>query len=386
MIRNLFIFLTATLIVLASACTLPQKQSRGWSLNMRSMAESYEKLLPYLYDRQRYQDPRNEKFISLYLKNLNNSVGDLERHTAKGLSGNDPLFATGLKGLKTMIHKANETYFLENYDYSQKLLQASVQYCNGCHTRTNIGPTFIKWDQFEEISTGLNPVDHANVLVATRQFPQAVDLLEEKLSSGSANQGQAEEMLNKAMLISLRNLGSPSRALNILQNLAEPKFVNLSPQVLSQWKAYLRKWQAGTLVNKDTATNLLRSRHLAGEHTIAAIHNSQILHQALSTTINVPQRAQIYFGLGKIYSKYPLLVSWQLPETYYEACIYQLPSSQLALKCYYALESHLLAKTNSKSNPLLKLEKENLRKLKIMASEKKPTHGPAFGGPATEDI
>ncbi len=386
MLKTFLFFLTATFIVFLSACSNPQKRSQGWSLNMRSMAESYENLLPYMYDRQRFQDPKNEKFISLYLKNLNNSVGDLERHTAKGISGNDPLFATGLKGLKTMIHKAHETYFIENYDYSQKLLQASVQYCNGCHTRTNIGPTFIKWDQFEDISNRLSPLDHANILVATRQFPQAVDLLEEKLSTRSANMPQAEEMLQKAMLISLRNLRSPKRALTILQNLANPESLGVNRKTLAQWKVYLQNWQAGALNQQDTANKLLRSRDLSGRHTIEAIHNSLILHEALSTEVNLPRRAQIYFGLGKIYSRYPLLISWQLPETYYEACIYELPNSQLALKCYYALESFLLSKTSGKSNPLLKIEKANLKKLKIMASEKKPSHDPAFGGPATEDI
>ncbi len=376
--KNIIPFLTIPLLLLfTTRCESPGSSMQGWSLQMQGMAEAYEKLLPYMYDSQRYQNPNNEKFISLYLKNLNESASGLNRHTGKGLSGNDPLFAVGLVGLKTMIKKASESYFVESYEYSQKLLQASVQYCNSCHTRTNLGPTFIKWDKFESITSQMNPVDHADILVATRQFPKAVEILEQGLVNQKIDKKQRQKALEKAMVVTLRNLQDPQKALDVLDKTSSPN---------KDWKAYLVKWKKGQLKKTKTTAQLLKTAKVEGSHFVEAIHNSLVLHQALSAEVAVPKRAQIYFSLGKIYKEYSNLVSWRLPENYFETCIYQVPGTQLALKCYYALESLQIKNPKLESNPLTNIQKAKLRKLKVLATEKPANKGPVSFGVGTEDL
>ncbi len=375
-----------TLIALNFNCTSSSNRVQGWSLNMRGMAESIEKLIPYLYDSKRYQNPNNEKFISLYLKNLNSYAADLDRHTGKGISGDDPLFAVGLKGLKSRIEKASESYFVENYEYSQKLLQASVHYCNSCHTRTSVGPTFIKWDKFESITENLNPLDYSEVLVATRQFPQAVDLLTEATQAGQLTDTQQEEAVTRLMVISLRNLNSPQQALAILTDLKTNQIPEGFKKDFPQWISYLKQWNAKQLKNKDSVQALLKSNNPTGRHLVEAIHNSLILHQGLSTEVSKPIRSQMYFNLGKIYGQYSDLMQWQLPETYFEACIYQNPGNKQALKCYYALESRLIADPKNTPASLVASEKEKLKKLKVLAQSKNSSPGSSSGGFGGEDL
>lgn len=368
------------------SCSQTPSSTSSWSLQMREMADNYEKLLPFMFDSERYFDKNNEKFISLYLKNINASAADLDRHTAKGLSGNDPLFEVGLKGLKTMIQKASESYFVENYDYSQKLLQASVQYCNSCHTRTNFGPTFIKWDKFESITDKMNPVDHADILVATRQFPKAVNILEQGLSSGKIAKTDRKEAVEKMMVVSLRNINDPQQALNLLNGLPPQVASELKELNIKDWKTYLTKWAKGQLKSQNNVNNLLKSKTLDGKNFVEALHNSMILHESLSTVLEPSKRAQVYFWLGKIYQKHKNLTTWRLPENYYETCIYEVPGSQQALKCYYSLESLRSEDPKFKSSPLLSIEESNLKKLKILATEKPSSKSPLSTGAGSEDL
>ncbi len=366
------------------ACSATPTRSRGWSLNMRGMAESYEKLVPYIYDRQRFNDPNNSKFIKLYLTQLNQNASDLNRHTARGLSGNDPLFKVGLKGLKTQIEKASEAYFVESYDYSQKLLKSSVNYCNSCHTRTNLGPTFIKWDQFEDVTAKLSPLDHAHILIATRQFPKSVEVLQKGFFAPTTLNGQRDEILKTMLTVTLKNLNSPQQALNIVNETPEKM---ISPEIRDQlktWKIYLKKW-----VKSDVASSvreLIAQNQNDAQHFVKNLHDSTLLHNSLSSEKDASVRAETYYALGKIYENIPQVGSWNLPETYFETCIYQNPGSKMALKCYYDLESRLKEDSERKQTKLLIIEQAKLNKLKAVAKNPPDKSNKMTGGFGFEDL
>lgn len=382
--KNLFIILATLTVIISCQGGLPRAE--GWSLHMRGMAESYEKLVPYMFNSKRYSDPNNEKFISTYLKRLNQNVSDLDRHTARGLSGNDPLFNIGLKGLKSVIQKATESYYVESYDYSQRLLQTSMNYCNSCHSRTNLGPTFIQWDQFEASSAQLLPLDHAHLLVATRQFPRAIEVIESGLLNNKIAPKKQEQSIYQLLTLELKNLNSPQRALTSLEKLQKIKIPTSVAKSIPKWKTYLNKLASGQLKSKNNIHTLLKSRKADGSFFVESLHNSLILHKALSTELDKNYRAQIYFALGKIYQKYPDLGLWNLPENYFEACIYENPGSKQALKCYFSLESLLEIYPSSKQNAFYEAEKDKLKKLKILATKNDGPLSPSSGGAGAGDL
>lgn len=359
-----------------------------WSVNMRGMADSYEKLLPYMFNSKRYSDPNNKQFISTYLKNINQMASGLDQHTGKGLSGNDPLFNVGIKGLKTLIQKSSESYFVENYEYSQRLLQTSLNYCTTCHTRTSIGPSFIQRDKFDDITSQLETLEHTQVLVATRQFSKAISVLESGLNREPWKDSEKkDEALERLLTIILKNEENPNQALEILGHL---NLNQLSPKTLKEipkWKDYLKKWASGKLDKKEHQRELLKSRNKGARphHFVEALHHSVILHKSLSTEQEKLWRARTYGALGLIYEAYPTLGFWSLPGHYFETCIYESPGSKTALKCYYDLESHIQKESQGfQGQALLKLEEMNLKKLKALASVPKQGPTSSQSGPGSE--
>jgi hypothetical protein len=371
---------------LGFACSHKENKSSRWSLPMRGMAESYEKLIPYMFDSKRYSDPKNEKFISVYLKNINSNASELNKHTGKGISGDDPLFEIGLKGLRSMIQKATESYYVGSYEYSQNLLQASVGYCNSCHTRTSIGPTFIKWDQFEDITSKLPPMDHAQLLIATRQFPKAVDVLEQGLMTLHNDWPTKNKMITLALTVTLKNLGSPERALEVLSAIPKSQMDSKMQKNFKAWASYLNQWKDGKLKNQSSHRQIIKSKKPYGRHLVETLHNSLILHQGLSTETSQQNRAMIYHQLGQIYSKYPGLGTWNLPETYFETCIYEWPGTKIALKCYYDLESQIAKSSLRKTSPWMEFETANLKKLKVLATKKRGSMKSSSSGSGSDDI
>ncbi len=368
-------------------CTSDSPQTGGWSLNMRSMAESYEKLTPYMFNTKRYSDPKNEKFISLYLKNLNQGASELDQHTAKGLSGNDPLFKIGLKGLKRLIQKANESYFVESYAYSQKLLQASMNHCSTCHSRTNMGPTFMKWDQFDDITAKMEPTDHASLLVATRQFPKAVTVLEEALNSQSMSPQETIKIVKQALFITLKNLNDPQRASQIVQKLQKQRFSKSQNRAFTQWQNYLKSWQNNQGLSQSSLRKILSKQPVLSGNFAKDVHKSLLLHRGLSTEMNKNWRAKIYYALGKMYESLSSFALWNLPETYFETCITEVPGTKQSLKCYYALEARVnSAPTMNLKSPLYNIEKTNLRKLKALATMEPGSASSFGGGSGSEDL
>ena len=382
--------LTVFLVVLAGmAGCLESTNNSTWSVSMRGMAQSYEKLVPYMFDSSRYNDPNNQKFITTYLQNLSANASSLNKHTAKGLSGNDPLFNVGIRDLQNIIQKASESYYVESYEYSQNLLQTSLNYCNSCHSRTNLGPTFIQPDSFNSMTAKLSPIDHSRFLVATRQFPKAVLILEEALNTHTwKNEDEKKEALFKYMTIVLKNVELPAKALRTLDNMNKKQLSKKTLKNIKQWKIYLKNWTDGKFVKKEEARNLLKSGNKGSRpaHFIEALHQSIVLHKSLSLEQEKLWRARTYSALGKIYENYPSLGFWTLPSTYYETCVYEAPGTKTALKCYYSLEKWVSSQSNGVQGPsLLKLEEPKLKKLKILASKKSGAPSPSFNGSSGED-
>ncbi|MCB0378710.1 MAG: hypothetical protein KDD33_09475 [Bdellovibrionales bacterium] len=382
------VFPMMALTLLGSCAHMGDELKGDWAKNMRGMAEAYEELIPYIYNSDAFRDPNNKKTISHYITELNTHSGSLDKHVARGLTGDDPLFEVGLKGLKTMINKAAESYYVESYDYSQQLLQASSNYCYKCHVRTSMGPTFLKWDQFEELTKDMNPLDHAKILIATRQFPKAAEVLNNYLDKIKKSDREEQlKALKMLMTVTLKNLESPAQARKGISRFSNPDHFKKYGVSLRSWDSYLEMWQKGQLKAKEAHTliKVHESKKGRGVNYVEALHDSIILHKALLSETEKPWRARVYSALGGIYEKFPSLGFWELPESYFEACIYEDPGTKVAKRCYFSLESKLRSTyPKDMDSPLVDRDKTRLLKLKALAN-KKPDAGKAGGGGSTQD-
>lgn len=348
---------------------------QSWAEGMRGMAEAFEKLFPYMYSEERYSDPNNTKIIATYLGQLTADSESLNKHIAMGLSGNDPMFQLGLKGLKRNLSRAQESFYVESHGYSQKLLQSSLNYCVQCHTRTSLGPNFNVYDKFSNESLqSISKIDLAKLEIATRQFAKSLETLQIYVNENGRTDQEKIRGLKMGVTIALRNLNSYEKAMDFLAN---TKNLGTLKPIIAQWKRDLKRHPKVSLTQ---ATNFRMTSSKKDLYFVRSLSVSLVLHKALSSETDRSKRAKIYLSLGKIYNFYDYLVGDELPSRYFEACIYENPYTQNSMKCYFALEQLTLKDYKTKSlNQLPEAEQRDMRKLKALTKPRKASTRPAGG-------
>lgn len=368
---------TLVVIFLLSLASCSVKQnSQSWTEGMRGMADSLSKLFPYIYDESRFSNPNNQPIISTHLNHLNFYSNTLDRHIAVGLSGNDPLFQLGLKGLKRNFQTAQEAYSVESYEYSQEVLKNAVNYCVKCHMRTNVGRSFMLYDKFsDEINKQGNRLEKAKFQVATRRFKQAITSLNENIRDSKIKSHKKFESLKMSLAIHIKNRASISDAKKQLSQFLNFKSLRKYKKIMKAWSATFKEFPKLSLISLEKAMQMSRSGESA---FVEGTLKSLVLHQSLSSLNSKPKRAKIYFSLGKIYSRNSSLSFWELPSQYFEACIYELPYTKLAKKCYYNLEMQVRKSYNIDIDaPLPLKETAHLSKLKVLTEAKDNSSGSA---------
>ncbi len=367
--------LTLIIALILTGCAT-ESENPSWADGMRGMSKAFEDLMPYIYNKSRFSDPNNKMFIKTKLNQLNHHSHSLDQHVASGLSGDDPLFKVGLKGLRRNINRASDSYFVESYDYSQLILQSSVNYCVECHTRTNRGRSFVFYDGFaKDPALKIEKIDFAKVQVATRQFTQALETLQTYIEDGKTKSDDAFSALEFMLTIAIRNQNSLDEAVKIIdQNMKVPHFKN-QLEALKIWKSYLSPFlKSKKTLSLEQALLKNNSKQTTEQSFAESVHKSLILHQALSAVKEAPKRSEILLALGQIYENNQSIGFWELPDHYYEACIRENPYTDMAKKCYFTLEARLRSSYGLKGlESLPRLDQGHLLNLKPLTIKQTKT-------------
>ncbi|MGZ3722919.1 MAG: hypothetical protein ACXVA9_08325 [Bdellovibrionales bacterium] len=90
-----------------------------------------------------------------------------------------------------------------------------------------------------------------------------------------------------------------------------------------------------------------------------------MLHEDLKILKKPDDQANALYLLGRAYEVLDELGSWNLHETYYEACVEKAPKAEVAKRCYSRLEASLyMGYSGSSGTHLPAEERERLKRLK----------------------
>jgi len=335
------IWLTALISVPLLSCN-QQLRKESWSEGMQGMTAALRELLPYIYDDREFSHPRNKIFIQTRLSELNHHSNSLDGHMALGLSGGDPLMKVGLEGLKRNIDKSTDSFLVDNHDYSQQLLQSSVNYCVKCHMRTNVGRSFVVYESFGQGAfQNIKPIDLARAQIAMREFGKARQTLIETVQSKKDPALQRRAALEVLLTLDIRFENNFQQAVKDLKMAMSEKGIFERNDVPKAWLEYLTRWSQKNLnteLSIEESLKTLRSKPPKINTFARDLHISRLLHKKLSSQEKPDMRAQILEALGLVYQAHSSLSSWELPDRYFEACINDFPHSPQAKRCYYSLE------------------------------------------------
>jgi hypothetical protein len=356
--------------------------SGSWSGNMQTLAQDVKDLLPYVYDREAFQDPKNHDIIDRHLKQFAQAARHIKPETGKQILGDDLLVEYSLASLSENLNRSVNSFEQGQLEYSRSVTKASLGYCFQCHSVTQPGKSAL-WnlDQLQNLKVA--PLERADLLVATRKYDQALTYMESQLNSPDFIKSYAfdfEAMLRRYLALIIRVENAPHRAQRELNKiLAQKDTPHYIVEQADGWRESLKTWgkekKTAGLTNPKALFEAVDKhfkkaegiQHYEKDHAgdVEYLRATAQLHEGLKYLKTPADQARALYDLGRAYEVLDELGSWNLHETYYEACIDKAPKTDVAKKCYSRLEARLYMGYSGSSGVHLPTEqRDRLKKLK----------------------
>ncbi|MBX7231868.1 MAG: hypothetical protein K1X29_07255 [Bdellovibrionales bacterium] len=359
--------------------------AKSWAGEMQGMAKEVHELIPYIYSRQAFNDPKNFNKISHGLKKLSSQVHQISPEMGKTFFGEDPLVSYSLINLQSDLTRAAESFQMGQVEYARGVALAATNHCFRCHSLTKVGAQ-AQWDVNKMTSVNMRPMEKADLIVASRHYEQAIQFLEGLMMDKEYMQNfpfEYETGLRKYLTLMIRVEKNPNRAATQIKRVLGFKELPYSvmekakvwQSSLLEWKNSLGKKNKKSLVDqaKRRIARGMELQQFAKDHVgdIEFLRATELVHEFLRQEKNPEKNslviAEAYFLLGQAYEVLDDLGDWNLHEAYFESCIKNAPRTVLAQKCYGRLESSVyLGFSGSSGVHIPANEKERLKKYKEM--------------------
>ena len=267
-------------LALAACRSEPKKSDEGkkdvaWSANMQTMAKDVRELIPFLFDREAFHSPKNHDVIAADLKSFSEHAHKITPKMGENLLGDDPLVAFSIGSLESDLKRASQAFDLNQVEYARTVAKSSLNHCFRCHSLTQIGSA-AHWELQGLDQLKLNPLEKADLLVAARKYDQALQDMEQLISSDDFLENHPfdyEALLRRYLALIIRAENNPSRALDEMDKVAAHP--NLPHYILEQvegWRSSLRRWirKAQKVAPKSVAPQV-GGRANSPSHTPSAV-------------------------------------------------------------------------------------------------------------------
>ena len=348
---------------------------------MQNMAQGVKKLLPFVYDRAAFNDAANHDTIDQALKQFAQAAHHVKPEYAKKILGDDLLVEYSLNSLTDDLSRAVHSFEIGQLEYSRSVAKASLSHCFQCHSVTQPGNS-ATWELDKLQNLNLAPLEKADLLVATRKYDKALSYMEGLLNSPDFIKNYAfdfESLLRRYLALIIRVENAPNRALKELNRILEQK--DTPHYIVEQaegWRQSLKAWSKEKKPSVKTAKSLFAQvekhykkaesiQHYEKDHAgdVEYLRATAQLHDGLRILKTPQDQAHALYLLGRAYEVLDELGSWNLHETYYEACIDKDPKGSIAKKCYGRLEASLfMGYSGSSGTHLPSEERDRLKRLK----------------------
>lgn len=383
--HGLFLFLTLGVVVACQSAQKDGDKSQGqataeWSNDMQKMAKDVRQLIPFLYDRDAFKDPKNHDQIASELKSFSEHVHKITPKMGEQILGDDPLVAFSLESLEGDLKRSYQAFELNQLEYSRTVAKSSLNHCFRCHSVTSMGAQ-AKWDLKNLSQLTLSPIEKTDLLVATRKYDEALKHMEALIASEDFllnHPFEFESILRRYLALMIRVQGDPARALSEMDRVAaSPHLPHYILEQVQGWRVSLTQWMRENKIHKKKQSALKQAKHLmdrasqlqqfpqdhAGD--VEYLRATVLLHDLLKKNLKPEEQSEVLYQLGRAYEVLDELGSWNLHESYFEACVKKSPKSEWAKMCYSRYEASVLqGYTGSSGTHLPAYESDKLKQLK----------------------
>lgn len=186
---------------------------------MREIFDGIRVALPASVDREVFEKPRNQGEIYAALDTLARNSALLEKHFQEGDVQLDFL----ARSIERDAIEAKTTYTHGQYGRSAFVLRQIVENCVVCHTRLpdDQGSLIAEGFVDEGVMASLPPKPKSTLLIATRQFDEALDALESVFNDWLTHPAVLLGPLTDYLVVSIRVKGDYERPIRALRTFSK---------------------------------------------------------------------------------------------------------------------------------------------------------------------
>lgn len=343
----------------AAATSMVPLPSEGvWDKKMRELYKTLASLLTDVTSDKRFKDPVNRRHIEGDASRLAALVHDLDQRSVR-VPDADPT----LRILVGMLGRETKRAVVElrrgNRDYARSILRTVPSYCIACHTRNPSGPQFTKLP-FEPTQNSLTDLEQGEFFAASRQFDRAQDVFKKiilNVKQADVNHWDWSKAVHYALAIAVRVKKDPSQAIEIVQAVLDsPQAPLFMRENARSWKKSIVEWQTEPPHRANTEAGLrteamqlmARAREIQKypmDRTadIVYLRASAAAHDLLQASGGGMYLGDALFLAGLSYEVLSPIQMEDLHDVYYEACIRQVPHTEMAELCYRRYEESMFS-------------------------------------------
>ena len=381
MMMNLTASISALLITLApgDAIATPQTDHTKTRAIMSGIASDLAQIYPLSISDERWASPEASKRITAHLDNLSKTAAALKTHMQ-----NDHDFAYLSGSLLRDVNQARSWFEQGRLRETGFVINHLVENCFACHTKLPASQKSRPPIQIDAHTLhALKPQDRVRLLVATRQFDQALQVFEKLTSTPSSSKTGhfTSRLFIDYLKTALVVAQDPARAARVIRKAAthdqQALFVRSHLQAWVQDLEELAKTKELGLTGVGPAKSRIDRARAAmryGSDQAGAIHlitASAQLHRTLRQSLPRSQQAEVLYLLGFVESL--LGHSFWLTESRYflEAAIRAQPHDTVAMQAYTLLEEQItLGYTGSRGTNIPADVTSWLGELRLLALKK----------------
>ena len=347
-----FALALAALAAAAPALAKDAKPAERPTAEMQAVFEAVSHLLPIAMSEQAWASPDRRAEVQQWLDALAKRSALLEKHGMSREVG----FQHLSRSLASDVEEVRERFRLGRYEESRFFMIEATGNCVACHSRLPSEKSFPMANRLlARIDLdALSVHERTQILVATRQFDEAMETWEKMFADTSVSPGELDlgGYLLDYLTVGLRVERNPARVRGTIAKLAARPDVPLDLQRhLAGW---IRALEASTR-DVGSGDRLARARALiegrqlptpaplTRDQTVYDLVASGLLLELLDDAATKgPRRAEAYYLLGLVESR--TVDSHWVPqaEVHLEAAIRLAPEAPFAEDAYAVLEEYII--------------------------------------------
>ncbi len=338
--RFIFILIGATLL----ACQAKQTQTNfkpgglehGFvpppvlNESMQNLKRDLIVLQPYIFDRSKFNNKKNQAFLSKSIHDLNINSQNVKHDPI--LRSKDPTARFVAAQFAGEIREIDENFQAGWQDYSRSQLIKVTSFCLECHTRIKDGVEVSLNKSVEPYVNTLTVKDQIEFMIAFRQFELAYKIALKEMKISVESQSNLDDVSHLGLMIAVRYMQDKEKAQALLTalNLNPKTPIFLKAQALG-WKKSLDQWNSGaSLSNLPEIRILLKNR----SSEIEEMRAIPALLRLLTGDLTDDQLGETLLLTGQSYEALGSVSGLALNENYYESCIRRVPNSKWSKQCF----------------------------------------------------